>query len=134
MLGRATTDCVAAHVQVMVPIVTREYLNIDRMNGWGEYKGQKDWCYEELKQAMEQEHTTVIPFVVVGFHESMLPPAERCFSWVSHCPPPVNKLFENDMVSDSDDYFGGCLEKLTREILSVLDVDEKYAYGDEARC
>lgn len=122
-------------------------------------------CYLELKQAIEQEHTAVVPFVEVsahvftaiatpcelppqqlqlgansnsvrvrlpkcpphtpclplssylrpilgasqvGFYESVLSADNNCYHFAAQCPPPVDLLFMNDTVGDSDDYFEVC--------------------------
>merc|ERR1712072_618297 len=67
--------------KVMVPIITREYLDIERMNKRGKWEGKTDYCFEELKQALEKKTMAVIPFVEVGFYESILPDAETCFTF-----------------------------------------------------
>ena len=106
---------------VLAQIITREYLNIDRMNAQGDWEGMTDWCFEELKQALEQKTTFVVPFVEVGFHEGLIPIDDHCYTYASKCPPPVNRLFDNDFVGDSDDYFEATIDKLANKIRTLLE-------------
>ena len=53
----------------------------------------------------------------VGFYESVLAADNTCYHYASQCPPPVDLLFMNDIVGDSDDYFeAGARADLARVI------------------
>lgn len=67
ILRAAIREC-----HVFLPIITSEYLDVDRMHGRLQWEGQTDWCRKEIEQAMSQEYTTIIPYVAVGFHEEIL--------------------------------------------------------------
>ena len=86
----------------MVPLCTRQYLDAERMHGAGGWEGKTDWCFEELKQAMRQRQTQVIPFVECSFWEPTVDEADRCFAHAQQCPPPVDRMFAAGFVGESE--------------------------------
>ena len=62
----------------------------------------------------------MVPFVESGFFESVLPDDQKCYHAASQMPAPVNRLFENDIVGESEDYFDACIQKLTNKITFIL--------------